>query len=274
MLLGAGGQLGTDLLRSAGDRDVTAVAHHDLDITDANSVARAVRDLKPDLIVNSAAYVDVEGCETNRELAFAVNAEGVHNLALTGVRLVQISTDYVFDGEARVPYREDSVTNPINVYGESKLAGEAFARGHLVVRSSGLYGTSATRAKGNFVHTMLRLGREHGEVSVVTDQVLAPTNTEDLAAAVWELVDAGASGIFHATNAGQCSWNEFAQAIFEISGMRVAVRPIDTATLNYMARRPAYSVLDNTKLAHEGLTPLRPWREALAAHLEAVARPT
>ena len=240
------------------------------DIRDENAVRDVIGRIRPEIIVNAAAYVDVEGCETDRERAFAVNAFGVRNLVETGVRLVQISTDYVFDGMAARPYREDDRPDPINVYGESKLAGEVFAHGHLIVRSSGLYGVAATRAKGNFVRTMLRVGRERGEVSVVTDQVLAPTNTEDLARAVWQLVDAGASGIYHATNAGECSWNEFARAIFEVAGMHVAVNPIDTATLNYKARRPAYSVLDNTKLERDGVTPLRPWRDALASHLRQV----
>ena len=268
-VLGANGQLGTDLVKEAGDRDVVPVT--DVDIRDEKAVRDLVGRLNPHLIVNAAAYVDVEGCETDRERAFAVNAYGVRNLVETGVRLVQVSTDYVFDGAARQPYREDDRPEPINVYGESKLAGEVFAHGHLIVRSSGLYGIAATRAKGNFVRTMLRLGRERGEVSVVTDQVLAPTNTEDLARALWEMVDAGATGIYHATNSGQCSWFEFAQAIFDLSRMDVAVRPTDTATLNYKARRPAFSVLDNSKLARVGITPLRPWRDALAAHLEALA---
>ena len=267
-LFGAAGQLGSDLVKLAGPREVIAVTG--VDITDERAVREVIGRTRPDIILNTAAYVDVEGCETDRDRAFAVNAFGVRNLVETGVRLVQISTDYVFDGDATRPYREDDRPEPINVYGESKLAGEVFAHGHLIVRSSGLYGVAATRAKGNFVRTMLRLGQERGEVSVVTDQVLTPTNTEDLARAVWQLVDAGASGIYHASNAGECSWNEFARAIFELSGMQVAVKPIDTAALNYKARRPAYSVLDNGKLAGEGFSPLRPWRDALAAHLAQV----
>ena len=274
MLIGAAGQLGTDLVRSAGARDVTPVAHRDLDITDHEAVARAVQSVKPALIVNTAAYVDVERCETNRDLAFAVNAQGVRNIADTGVPLVQVSTDYVFDGEAREPYGENAATNPINVYGASKLAGELFARNHLIVRSSGLYGIAATQAKGNFVSTMLRLGRERGEVSVVDDQVLAPTSTGDLAPMLWRLIDRGARGLFHVTNAGQCSWFEFASAIFELAGMDVKVTPIDSATYGAKARRPPYSVLDNSRLEREGFGRLRPWREALAAHLAAVARLT
>jgi dTDP-4-dehydrorhamnose reductase len=252
-------------MKLAAGRDVTPVTS--VDIRDENAVRDVVGRLRPDIILNAAGFVDVEACESDRERAFAVNAYGVRTLAETGVRLVQVSTDYVFDGSASEPYREDDRPEPINVYGESKAAGEVFAHGHLIVRSSGLYGVAATRAKGNFVRTMLRLGREHGRVSVVTDQVLTPTNTPDLARALWQLIDAGATGVYHATNAGQCSWFEFAKTIFDLSGMDVAVDPIDTATLNYKARRPAYSVLDNSKLARDGFTPLRPWRDALAAHL-------
>ena len=271
LLLGAGGQLGTDLVGAARDRAVTGLTHADLDITDRDAVLRTVERLHPDVIVNAGAYVDVESCETNRERAFAVNAEGVRHLADTGVRLVQISTDYVFDGTAHAPYGEDATPNPINVYGASKLAGEQFARGHLIVRTSGLYGVAATRAKGNFVSTMLRLGRERGEVEVVADQVLAPTSTADLAPVLWRLVDAGARGLYHATNAGQCSWFQFACAVFELAGMKVKVTPIDSAAFGAKAARPAYSVLDNGKLEREGFGRMRPWRDALGAHLRLVA---
>ena len=272
MLLGAGGQLGNDLLRAAAGRNVTPVAHADLDITDPEAVRRAVDRIRPDVIVNAAAFVDVEACESNRELAFAVNAEGVRNLAATGARLVQISTDYVFDGKSHAPYREDAATNPINVYGASKLAGEEFARDHIIVRSSGLYGVAATRAKGNFVSTMLRLGQERGRVRVVDDQVLTPTSTHDLAHVIWRLVDAGARGLFHATNAGECSWFQFAAAIFELAQMHVEVVPIDSATFGAKAPRPAYSVLDNSKLEREGFGRMRSLREALADHLRLVAQ--
>jgi len=268
LLVGASGQLGTDLRLSAPDAvNLVAFTHGELDVLDLEQVKRVVAEVRPEVVVNAAAYVDVEGCETDRERAFAVNAYGVRNLVEAGARIVQISTDYVFDGSARRPYVEEDRPDPINVYGESKLAGEVFAHGHLIVRSSGLYGVAATRAKGNFVRTMLRLGRERGEVSVVTDQVLTPTNTADLAPAVWRLVEGGAIGVYHATNAGECSWFEFAKAIFELSGMDVAVKPTDTATLNYKARRPAYSVLDSSKLERDGFGGLRPWREALTAHL-------
>jgi dTDP-4-dehydrorhamnose reductase len=267
-LFGAAGQLGSDLLKLAGDRDVIAVTS--VDIRDENAVRDEIGRTRPDIILNAAAYVDVEGCETDRERAFAVNAYGVRHLVETGVRLVQISTDYVFDGDARRPYREDDRPEPINVYGESKLAGEVFAHGHLIVRSSGLYGVHATRAKGNFVKTMLRVGGERREVHVVTDQVSTPTSTADLARAVWELIDAGATGVYHVTNAGECTWFDFARAIFELADLDVVVKPADRARLGLKARRPMYSVLDNSKLERDGFTPLRPWRDALAAHLAQV----
>ncbi len=278
-MFGAGGQLGTDLLKLAGDREVTGLGHPYLDIRDREAVASTIAGRRPDVIVNAAAYVDVEGCETNRELAFEINAEAVGAMAAeaarAGATLVHVSTDYVFDGSAREPYPEEAPPAPLNVYGESKLAGEDRIRStgsrHLIVRSSGLYGASATRAKGNFVRTMLRLGRERGEVNVVDDQVLAPTNTVDLAGTLWRLIDGGAQGTYHVTNAGSCTWFEFATAIFELARLDVRVKPIDTASLGYKARRPAYSVLDNSKLEGAGFGRLRPWREALAAHLEAPA---
>jgi dTDP-4-dehydrorhamnose reductase len=223
----------------------------------------------------------VESSEGEVDAAFAVNAVAVRNLAIEadaiGARLVHISTDYVFDGGSRVPYTEEAAPGPLNVYGNSKLAGEFFVRGlcrrHLVVRSSGLYGVAGSSGKGgNFVRTMLRLGAEKGEVSVVTEKVLTPTNTLDLAGMIWRLVDGGAQGVLHVTNGGSCTWNEFARAIFELSGMQVAVHPTDSASVGSKARRPAYSVLDNTRLEREGYGAMRPWREALASHLKLITR--
>jgi dTDP-4-dehydrorhamnose reductase len=204
----------------------------------------------------------------------------VHDLAeataASGARLVHVSTDYVFDGQARAPYPEDAATAPLNVYGRSKLAGEEHVRRigsrHLIVRSSGLYGGAGSAAKGgNFVTTMLRLGREKGEVSVVTDQVLGPTYTADLASAIWQMVAGGAEGTYHVTNAGACSWFEFARAIFELSGLDVRMHAIDSATLGYKAARPPYSVLSNRRLERDGYAPMRPWRDALADYLSEIS---
>lgn len=280
LLIGANGQLGSDLRReSAPGRELTPVTRQELDITDHRRVAEMLRETRPDVIVNTAAFINVETSEAEVGAAFAVNAVAVRNLAIEadaiGACLVHISTDYVFDGAANVPYAEDAATGPLNVYGNSKLAGEFFVRflcrRHLIVRSSGLYGVAGSSGKGgNFVRTMLRLGKEKGEVSVVTDQVLTPTNTSDLAGMIWRLVDGGAQGVLHVTNGGSCTWNEFARAIFELSGMKVAVHPTDSASVGSKARRPAYSVLDNGRLQREGYGAMRPWRESLASHLETI----
>jgi dTDP-4-dehydrorhamnose reductase len=279
LLIGANGQLGTDLRSSSGDRTVIPLTRSELDIRDDRRIAEVLGELRPDVIVNTAGFVNVELCEVEVEAAYSVNAHAVRNLAIEaekiGAYLVHISTDYVFDGASRVPYDENAPAQPLNVYGRSKLEGEAhvrsLARRHLIVRSSGLYGAAGSSGKGgNFVRTMLRLGKEKGEVSVVTDQVLTPTNTVDLARAMWWLIDREVHGVFHVTNGGSCSWFEFARAIFELRGLDVAVHPTDSATLGYRARRPAYSVLDNGKLMHAGFDRMRPWREALASHLESL----
>ena len=280
MLIGAGGQLGTDLRREAGpDRELISVTHGDLDIRDEGAVARELGRHRPATIINTAAYVNVDQCEIHKEMAYAVNGKAVRNLALQaesiGAGLVHISTDYVFDGARRDPYPEEAPARPLNVYGKSKLEGEqhvrTICRRHLIVRSSGVYGLAGSAAKGgNFVGTMLRLGKEKGEVTVVDDQVLAPTNTVDLAQMIWRLVDGDAQGVFHVSNAGSCSWFDFASAIFELSDLRVEVHPTDSASYGARARRPAYSVLDNSKLEREGFGRMRPWREALASHLESL----
>jgi dTDP-4-dehydrorhamnose reductase len=280
VLIGANGQLGTDLQREFPlSRELIALTHSQLDILQPTRIAAVIDELRPEVIVNTAAFVNVELCEVEVDTAFAVNAHAVRNLAMQadriGAYLVHISTDYVFDGAGHIPYVEEAPAAPLNVYGRSKLEGESHVRSlcrrHLVVRSSGLYGVAGSSGKGgNFVRTMLRVGREKGEVTVVTDQVLGPTNTVDLAQALWWLVEHEAQGIVHATNAGSCSWFDFARAIFELSGLDVAVHPTDSARLGYRARRPPYSVLDNARLHALGCKPLRLWREALAAHLESI----
>ncbi len=283
LLIGANGQLGAELAGRAPSSDwrITPVTHADIDIVDRDAVMRLIASVRPDVVVNTAAFVNVERCEDEPERAFAVNSEAVRGLAdaaqASGARLVHVSTDYVFDGHARTPYPEDAPAAPLNVYGRSKLAGEEHARAasgrNLIVRSSGLYGAAGSAAKGgNFVTTMLRLAHERGEVSVVTDQVLAPTYTADLAEAMLRLIAGGADGVYHATNAGSCTWFEFAQAVFELAGLDVQMHPIDSATLGYKAARPAYSVLSNAKLQRDGFGALRPWREALAEYVSLIAR--
>lgn len=271
LVIGANGMLGHDLMAVL-EGDVRGLDLPDIDITSLESVRRLLLTLKPEVIINAAAYTDVDGCESNVETAMAVNGEGVGLLALTareiGATLVQVSTDYVFNGGKGSPYVEDDPTQPLSVYGESKLAGElnaAMAPRFLIVRTQWLYGLHGK----NFVETMLRLAGERSELTVVDDQIGSPTNTRDLALAIKALLDNNCSGTYHAANSGFCSWNEFAKAIFAEEGLAVTVNPMTTEQLNRPARRPLYSTLDCGKLAADtGFTP-RTWREALKEYLAA-----
>lgn len=269
LVVGANGMLGRDLLELLGDRG-KGIDIADIDITSPESVLTVIGALKPAVVINCAAYTDVDGCESNVETAMAVNGEGVGYLAMAcrdiDALLVQISTDYVFDGGKGTPYAEDDAPCPISVYGESKLAGEmnaAFCPQHLIVRTQWLYGLHGK----NFVETMLRLGAEKDELAVVDDQIGSPTWTVDLARAIMALIDNGCRGIYHAANAEYCSWNGFASAIFAEAGLSVAVKPMTTTELNRPARRPLYSTLDCAKLTDEtGFQP-QPWRSALREYL-------
>lgn len=270
LVVGANGMLGCDLTALLGDRG-HGVDIADIDITSPESVLKVIGALKPEVVINCAAYTDVDGCESNIETAMAVNGEGVAYLAMAcrdlGALLVQVSTDYVFDGGKGTPYVEDDAPCPLSVYGESKLAGEMNAAScpeYLIVRTQWLYGLHGK----NFVETMLRLGAEKDELTVVDDQIGSPTWTVDLARAIIALIDSGCRGIYHAANSEYCSWNGFAQAIFEEAGLHVSVRPMTTTELNRPARRPLYSTLECSKLT--GDTGFRPqaWRNALQEYLK------
>ncbi len=270
LVVGANGMLGRDMLACIGD-EARGVDIDEIDITSLESTERILKTLKPRTVINCAAYTDVDGCETNTEMAMQVNGEGVAHLAMAsreiGARLVHVSTDYVFDGGKGSPYVEGDAPCPLGVYGESKLAGElnaAFNADHLIVRTQWLYGLHGK----NFVETMLRLALEKDELSVVDDQIGSPTWTVDLAGAIMSLLKTGRRGIYHAANAGFCSWNEFAQAIFEESGLAVRVKGMTTDELNRPARRPLYSTLDCGKLEQDtGFRP-QPWRSALKTYLQ------
>lgn len=270
LVVGANGMLGSDLVTLLGDRG-HGIDIDDIDITSPELVLKVIGDLKPEVVVNCAAYTNVDGCESDIETAMAVNGEGVAYLAMVckdiGALLVQVSTDYVFDGGKGTPYVEDDAPCPLSVYGESKLAGEmnaAFCPEHLIVRTQWLYGL---RGK-NFVETMLTLGGEKDELTVVDDQIGSPTWTLDLARAIVALIDSGCRGVYHAANSEYCSWNEFAVAIFEEAGLNVTVRPMTTTELNRPAKRPLYSTLECGKLtADTGFQP-QAWRNALREYLK------
>jgi dTDP-4-dehydrorhamnose reductase len=279
LVTGGTGMLGSDLvvlLTSAG-YDVLARARSDLDVTDSGQVSRTLRELRPDVVVNCAAFTKVDACETDPR-AFQVNAGGAANLAdacgHVGAQLMQISTDFVFDGQKGAPYREDDPVHPLSAYGRSKRAGEEEALrlpGSLVVRASWLFG----RSGWNFIEAILKqveVGRSR--LSVVVDQVGRPTSTTDLSEAILALLEAGATGVYHFANRGEVSWNEFAREILWLAGRaEIPVDPIASETLARPARRPVYSVLDTGK--YERLTgrPIRHFRDPLAEYLARRARP-
>jgi dTDP-4-dehydrorhamnose reductase len=287
LLVGAGGQLGRDLTKSLPEvlpaAALIPLERADLDVTDPAAVARVLDAHAPAWVVSTAAFHRVDDIEKDErgeaQLAFAVNAVAARGLAVActrrGARLLHLSTDYVFGGGPPGPYAEDAPTAPLSVYGVSKLAGELLIRQegaqHVIVRSSGLYGVAGSAGKGgNFVETMLRLAEAGKDIKVVNDQVLAPTYTADLAGAIARLVGADPpGGIYHLTNAGECSWFEFAQRIFALCGRTPRLAPTTSAEFNAAARRPPYSVLRNARALALGLPPMRPWADALGDYLRA-----
>ena len=277
-VIGSTGQLGQDLMRVFGE-DATGFSHEDLDVKAETSVASAFGSLEPDWVLNTAAFHRVDDCETEPTPTFAVNAIGALNVARAaadvGGGVVFYSSDYVFGGEERErnhPYEEGDTPAPLSVYGTSKVAGEqlvaqANAR-HIVIRSAGLYGTATSRKGWTFPELMLSKARTEGFVRVVTDQVLSPTYTADLAMKTRELIERDATGLFHLTNEGECSWFEFARGAFDLAGVDVEMEPVDSAQFKQRARRPPYSALTSTRLETLGLQPLRPWKEALKDYLQ------
>ncbi|MDQ1598452.1 MAG: dTDP-4-dehydrorhamnose reductase [Microbacteriaceae bacterium] len=270
LIAGAGGMLGQDLQQALAGRDVTALSRSDLDVTNLDAVRAAVAG--HDVVINASAYTKVDDAEANEDLAFAVNATGAQNLAIAAAegnaRLVQVSTDYVFDGSATSPYDESTPLNPISAYGRTKAEGERLALaahpdGTYIVRTAWLYGAGGP----NFAKTMLRLAASHDTVSVVTDQLGQPTWTGDLARQIVELLDADAApGVYHATNAGQASWFDFTQEIFRVVGLDPdRVKPTTSAEFVRPAPRPDYSVLGHDAWARAGISPMRNWRAALSA---------
>jgi len=270
LVAGAGGMLGRDFMIATRERDheVIGLSHADLDITNPAAVDRAISTHRPDVVVNCAAYSDVDGSESDERGAMRVNDEGAAFVASAaasiGAKVLQPSTDYVFDGSSRRPYVESDVTGAISAYGRTKLAGETSVAAanprHFIVRASWLFGIAGK----NFVETMLRLGEEGPEVLVVADQVGCPTYTRHLAEGIAELLESDEYGIHHMAADGECSWYEFAQEIFDQAGVECRVMAGTTEMLARPAPRPAYSVLDT-----ERLNPIRlpHWRQGLAQYL-------
>jgi dTDP-4-dehydrorhamnose reductase len=275
LITGSGGQVGRALTAHAPSAaEILACSHSDLDIGDSAAVLAAVRRHAPDVIINAAAHTAVDRAESEPELAARINTEGARNLALAareqGVRLLHISTDFVFDGTQSTPYRPDALTNPLSVYGRTKRAGEEAVLALLPERSVVLRTAWVYAAQGrNFVRTMLRLLAEKGAVRVVADQVGTPTDAGSIAHILWKIAAAsGLTGIHHFTDAGVASWYDFAVAIAEEAGRigllsgNLSVTPITTAEYPTPARRPHYSVLDRSSLAELGIAPVH-WRVRL-----------
>ncbi|MGG3006522.1 dTDP-4-dehydrorhamnose reductase [Geobacillus stearothermophilus] len=269
VVTGAKGQLGTDLVHLLADRgyEVYGYGREELDITNFDQVKQVISEVNPDVVIHAAAYTKVDLAESEPDKAFLINAYGTRNVAVVseavGAKLVYISTDYVFDGTATTPYNEFAPTNPLSVYGKSKLAGEQFVRDlhskFFIVRTSWVYGKHGN----NFVKTMLKLAQERDELMVVHDQIGCPTYTVDLANCILELIQTEKYGIYHVSNSGHCSWYEFAKAIFEEAGIEVKVNPCTTKDFSRPAPRPAYSVFAHMALKLNGFSEMREWREAL-----------
>jgi dTDP-4-dehydrorhamnose reductase len=279
LLIGASGMLGTDLVRALSEcrHELICPRHAELDITDSKSVREWLLRARPDAVVLSAAYTRVDDCETHRDLAFAVNAEGPRNVAVAcreaGAKLLFVSTDYVFNGRKNGPYVEDDPVDPLNVYGLSKLAGENHIRAewadHLIVRTSWLYGLNGK----NFVETIIQKAATAPQLRIVDDQRGAPTFTKDLAEGMARLLaNNEARGVVNVTNSNHCTWFEFAKTILQLTGLeRVPVHPVTSAEFKAPAQRPANSVLSSDRFTAFAGQPLRPWQDALQAYLHARA---
>ena len=275
LITGSNGMLGHDLQKVLKDKhELILTTSKTLDITDKENTIDFIVKNKPDVLINSAAYTDVDGCETNQDLAYAVNGEGVRNLALgckeVDCPLVHVSTDYVFDGTAREPIAEDGEIGPISIYGKSKLKGEEAIQEILdkffIIRTAWLYGINGK----NFPKTMLELAENHSEITVVYDEVGTPTYTPDLAYGISKIIETDHYGIYHLTNSGQCSWCEFAKYIFEIADRDVKVVPVTASEFSRPAPRPSYSVLKNEKWVENGFEPLRSYKEAIKEYVELI----
>ena len=284
LVIGAKGMLGRDLveiLRSSFGTGKSGyeVFGWDLDEIDIREEADAVskiENLQPEIVINVAAYTDVDGCEVEQEKAFLINAEGMRHVAVAGERcqakVIYLSTDYVFDGQKKKPYAEDDPPNPINIYGQTKLKGERYLQAlvdnSLIIRTQWLYGKFGK----NFVSSILRQGKEKGVLSVVDDQTGSPTYTVDLSKAIVSLIRSDGRGIFHVVNEEVCTWYVFAQAVLKAAGLEgVRIISISSEDLGRQALRPSYSALSTKKLKEETGMSLRPWPEAMKDYLSVLS---
>lgn len=289
LLTGAKGQLGSQIMNiiqsgrseigkipsEVAEAKVTGIDIQDLDLTDLGAVRNYLKELRPDVVINPAAFTNVDACETNIDTAFKVNALAARNMAMVceeiGAKLIHISTDYVFSGVGTEPLKEHDMTAPVSIYGKTKLAGENFVREfcskYFIVRTAWLYGYNGK----NFVYTIMNAAKEKGHLTVVDDQRGNPTNAEDLAHHILKLAVTEEYGVYHCTGEGECSWYDFAKAIVEYSGINCTVDPITSEQLvNRAAKRPAYSSLDNMMLRCTVGNEMREWKEALKEFINKV----
>jgi dTDP-4-dehydrorhamnose reductase len=281
LITGAKGQLGTQIIKilenmsselgpineAYNKAEIIGIDVDQLDITDINAVKEYISSIKPVVIINCAAYTNVDACEANIDVAFKVNAIGPRNLAIAaeeiGAKFIHISTDYVFSGNGTVPYREYDLTNPQSVYGSTKQMGEEyvkqFSSNYFIVRTAWLYGYYGN----NFVKTIMKAAKEKGHLDVVDDQRGNPTNAEDLAFHLLKLALTEEYGVYHCTGTGECSWYDFASKIVEYANIECTVSPMKSDKLNRAAKRPAFSSLDNMMLRCTVGDEMRQWEEAL-----------
>jgi dTDP-4-dehydrorhamnose reductase len=272
IVIGSKGQLGNEFQELEKQYQSFQFFFYDveeMDIVNKDLVEKGISEVKPDYLINCAAYTAVDKAETEKEIAFAINSEAVRNIATAcssnGVKFIHISTDYVFDGEASEPYKEESIVNPSNIYGESKLRGEQEAvKGNadvIIVRTAWVYSIYGS----NFVKTMLRLMRSKPEISVVADQYGSPTYAHDLAEVIMNIISSGkwVPGIYHYTNDGIISWFDFASEIKKLSVLSCKINPITTEEYPTPAKRPQYSVLNKTKIQQTFGVKLKDWKDSL-----------
>lgn len=277
-VIGSGGQVGQEFRKVLSPTQWTPLTRADMDITDWTSVDRCLATLGADVVVNLAAFHDVNGCEDDGAKAFGVNALGALHVARAaaarGRKVVYFSSDYVFGEQVKRtdPYLENDPTGPVNVYGASKVAGEQCVRlvtdNHLVIRTSSLFGAVTSKKGWTFPEMILRRARAGEALKVVNDQYMSPTYTLDLVRAVVQLLQAGATGTVHVANSDGCTWYDFARATLDLADVRHPIEPVSSSAFPSRARRPQYSRLDSARLDSLGVTPLRHWREALGAYLE------
>ncbi|MEF9938509.1 MAG: dTDP-4-dehydrorhamnose reductase [Clostridium sp.] len=277
LVTGAKGQLGTDVVNELNERGIEAIGVdvQEMDITDASACRRVISEEKPDAVIHCAAYTAVDAAEDNVELCHRINAEGTRNIAEVckdlDIKMMYISTDYVFNGTGETPWQPDDRREPLNVYGQAKYEGELaieeLLQKYFIVRIAWVFGVNGK----NFVKTMLRLGKENRAVSVVDDQIGSPTYTYDLARLLVDMIQSEQYGRYHATNEGLCSWYEFAVEIFKQAGMsEVKVTPVDSSKFPSKAKRPSNSRISKDKLEENGFERLPSWQNALSRYLKEI----